>query len=356
MIKEWIFPSTRYQGSKRKLLPWIYENVRDIQFESVLDLFGGSGIVCYMFKKMGKRVTYNDYLKFNCLIGKALIENSSVTLSEKDLEFILDFKETTNNFIQKTFSGVYYTDEENVWIDNVIQNIHSLKSIYSSPILENKIAISYYALFQSCMIKRPFNLFHRNNLKLRTADVERKFGNKTTWEKPFEVFFRKFIGEINNLVFSNGKENKAIKENAFKIQQTDFDLIYMDPPYFSKDRSPVECDYSRMYHFLEGMANYNVWHELIDYDSVNLRFKENGYAWKEKKYLIDKFEQIFSEFRNSTIVLSYKSPGIPTENELISGLKKYKKNVQVHKVPYKYALNKSNGKPNVNIELLIIGR
>ena len=46
MIKEWKFPSTRYQGSKRKLLPWIYENVKDIQFESVVDLFGGSGIVC----------------------------------------------------------------------------------------------------------------------------------------------------------------------------------------------------------------------------------------------------------------------------------------------------------------------
>jgi len=29
----------------------------------------------YLFKKMGKEVTYNDKLRFNYLIGKALIEN-----------------------------------------------------------------------------------------------------------------------------------------------------------------------------------------------------------------------------------------------------------------------------------------
>ncbi len=73
-MRDWIFPSTRYQGSKRKLLPWIYENIKDIKFESALDLFGGSGNVGYLFKKMGKSTTYNDCLKFNYLIGKAIIE------------------------------------------------------------------------------------------------------------------------------------------------------------------------------------------------------------------------------------------------------------------------------------------
>ena len=37
------FPSTRYQGSKRKLLEWIWANVANLEFDSVLDLFGGSG-------------------------------------------------------------------------------------------------------------------------------------------------------------------------------------------------------------------------------------------------------------------------------------------------------------------------
>jgi adenine-specific DNA methylase len=357
MIKEWKFPSTRYQGSKRKLIPWIYENVKNIQFESVVDLFGGSGIVCYLFKKMEKRVTYNDYLKFNSLIGKAIIENSSVRLSDEDIGFILGNGEAGHGrFIYNTFKGIYFTDDENSWLDLVNHNIVNLCKKYSGQILEYKRAIAYYALFQSCMVKRPFNLFHRNNLSIRTADVERRFGNKTTWDKPFEIFFRKFANEANSLVFSNGKRNRAKNEDAFQINEVDYDLVYIDPPYFSKDRSPVECDYSRMYHFLEGIANYDTWNDLIDYKSLNLHFKENGYRWPEKNKVLDKFEQLFSMLSKSIIILSYKSPGIPKEEELTSIMRKYKQNVQVYRLPYRYALRKAEEELSQNFELLIIGR
>lgn len=50
-------PTTRYQGSKRKILPWIYECIKDIEFNTVLDAFGGSGMVSCLFKRMGKIVT-----------------------------------------------------------------------------------------------------------------------------------------------------------------------------------------------------------------------------------------------------------------------------------------------------------
>jgi len=50
-------PTTRYQGSKRKILPWIYDCIKDIEFNTVLDAFGGSGVVSCLFKRMGKRGT-----------------------------------------------------------------------------------------------------------------------------------------------------------------------------------------------------------------------------------------------------------------------------------------------------------
>ena len=52
-----IVPTTRYQGSKRKILPWLYECLRNYEFHTVLDAFGGTGMVSYLFKRMGKRVT-----------------------------------------------------------------------------------------------------------------------------------------------------------------------------------------------------------------------------------------------------------------------------------------------------------
>lgn len=52
------FPSTRYQGSKRSLVDWIWETVHHLPFDSVLDVFGGTGAVSHMFKNAGKQVTY----------------------------------------------------------------------------------------------------------------------------------------------------------------------------------------------------------------------------------------------------------------------------------------------------------
>jgi adenine-specific DNA methylase len=56
------FPSTRYQGSKRKITPWIWAQLQELDFSSALDIFGGTASVSYLLKKMGKQVTYNDYL------------------------------------------------------------------------------------------------------------------------------------------------------------------------------------------------------------------------------------------------------------------------------------------------------
>lgn len=356
---EWEFPSTRYQGSKRKLLPWIYAATKNLNFESALDLFGGSGVVSYLLKKMGKSVTYNDYLKFNYYIGTALIENSCVTLSGDDIEFLLESNESRcKTFVEDTFKGMYYTDQENQWIDRLVGNILRLRERYADSTHQYKRALAYYALFQSCLVKRPFNIFHRNNLYLRMADVPRSFGNKSTWDTPFEVLFRRFTDEINGRVFSNGKyrENCAINQDAFEIENVDYDLVYIDPPYFSRMRPYTACDYSQMYHFLEGLANYGDWHDLIDYSSPILHLKDGNSGWPKKSELATKFDQLFRRFANSIIVVSYKSPGIPTEEELICLLGKYKRNVSVQRLPYWYALSKLNGEPGQNIELLLIGQ
>jgi len=39
------FPKTRYYGSKRRLLSWIYHAVKDLPFNTVLDGFGGAASV-----------------------------------------------------------------------------------------------------------------------------------------------------------------------------------------------------------------------------------------------------------------------------------------------------------------------
>ena len=336
-----ILPSTRYQGSKHKILKWIDYYTKDLEFDSVLDAFGGTGCVGYMFKKNGKQVFYNDSLRFNYYVGLAIIENSETILNNKEIDFILRKNQKVKypTFIHDTFHDIYFTDQENKWLDIVISNIGQLKNKY-------KQALAYYALFQACIIKRPYNLFHRKNLYIRTAEVKRSFGNKKTWDTPFEDHFRKFAKEGNNAVFSNGKKNKALYADIFDLNIRP-DLVYIDTPYISA--KGVGVNYFDFYHFLEGIVLYDEWPNLIDEKSKHKKIRNGKNEWCNKGKICQAFEKLFFKFKDSILIVSYRDDGMPTIDELVKMLKKYKKSIEVNKLDYKYVLSNGNSK-----EVLII--
>ena len=58
------FPRTRYQGSKRKLAGAIIDQLRNLDYTTVLDAFGGTGAVSYAFKRVGKPQEVADVITF----------------------------------------------------------------------------------------------------------------------------------------------------------------------------------------------------------------------------------------------------------------------------------------------------
>lgn len=338
------FPSTRYQGSKSKIVDWIEYCTRDLQFDTILDAFGGTGSVAYMFKKQGRSVSYNDYLKYNYYIGSALIENGSIFLENEDLKFILTKHPNIKypEFIYKTFHNIYFTDEENLWLDQTITNIRLLENRY-------KQALAYFALFQACIIKRPYNLFHRKNLYIRQAEVKRSFGNKRTWDTPFEEHFLKFVEEANNAPFENGKDNKAFQSDIFELSIEAPDLVYIDTPYISS--KGVGINYFDFYHFLEGIARYDEWKNLIDYTSKHKKIKNGRNEWCNKGEIHQAFEKLFYRFKESILVVSYRDNGIPAIDELVKILEGLGKSVEVKKLDYKYVLSNEKSK-----EVLVIAQ
>ncbi|OHB57080.1 MAG: DNA methyltransferase [Planctomycetes bacterium RBG_13_44_8b] len=343
MVDDVVFPSTRFQGSKLKIVDWIWDAVRDLDFETALDVFGGTGSVGYMLKQKNRQVIYNDILKFNWYIGTALIENSNVQLFKSDVDFLLqkhtDIKYPT--FIHDTFKDIYFTDEENDWIDKVVTNISLLNNFY-------KKALAYFALFQACIIKRPYNLFHRKNLYMRLSNVERNFGNKATWDTSFEEHFRQFVEEANQAVFDNGKQNKALNLDVFNIDEN-YDLVYIDTPYISQKGLGV--DYLDFYHFLEGLVNYPKWGEIIDYKSLHKKLKSTKSDWTDKNKITAAFDKLFDKFKKSILVVSYRADGIPSIEELVILLRKYKANVrEIKRTNYKYVLS-----TNHSAEVLLLG-
>ena len=336
------FPSTRYQGSKLKLTEWIWANVEDLEFDTVLDLFGGTGCVSHLFKTAGKRVIYNDILLFNWTIGLALIENRDVRLAPVDIELVLERHPGINypDFIQRTFSGIYFTDSENAWLDRVVYNIDHL---LADPF---KQALARFAVYQACIAKRPYNLFHRANLYMRQAKVQRSFGNKTTWDTPFEVHFRAFAIEANAAVFDNERSNRAICGDALEAP-VDVDLVYIDPPYVN--HRGVGVDYLDFYHFLEGLTRYDEWQQRIDYSTKHRRLQRLESPWTRPGTILAAFEAVIARYRKSILVVSYRNDGIPSQDALIEVLKRYKSNVFEANKRQKYVLSKRD-----SAELLLI--
>ncbi len=340
-----VMPQTRFQGSKRKLADWILQNLSGLEFDTVLDAFGGTGSISHAFKRAGKSVTYNDRLRFNHLIGLALIENAGRTLSPDEVERVVarDDGRTYDDFIERTFHDIYFTDDENRWLDAAVANIDRLEDPYAR-------AIAFFALFQAALAKRPYNLFHRRNLYMRNADVKRSFGNKKTWDTPFEDHFRKFVAEANQAVFDNGKPCRSTAADCQAIEGA-FDLVYIDTPYMNA--RGVGVSYRDFYHFLEGLTDCAHWSERIDWSSKHLRLTPEPDVWSSPDQVEAAFDALFERFAGSILAVSYRSDGIPSIATLKRSLARHKGRVDVQfHDRYQYALS-TNRKSR---EVLLIGR
>ena len=338
------FPRTRYQGSKRKLATAIVSQLRSVDFTTALDAFGGTGAVAYALKCAGKQITYNDMLAFNQEIGLAIIENDTVLLDEQDVESVCQPQHGVcyNNFIERTFEGIYFTPEENRWLDMAVQNIRSVPCRF-------KRALAWFALFQAALAKRPYNLFHRKNLYMRFADVPRSFGNKASWDRNFDEHFRRFANEVNQAVTDGSGRCRATCHDVLEVPGT-FDLVYIDTPYING--RGVGVDYRDFYHFLEGLVRYDEWPAMVDTDSKHRRMRRQPNPWTVAEQITAMFERLFERFKKSILVVSYRSDGIPSIKQLVDLLHKVKRRVQSVDGPsYQYALSTNRA----SRETLLIG-
>lgn len=345
-----VLPQTRYYGSKRKIVDKIWNiivNEANLEFDSVLDVFGGSASFSYFAKINQKQVLYNDIFQFNTIIGRKLIEQNTNELTYENAVELFDRVPGINylNHITEYYNDIYFTDEENNQIDVYIQNVLALEN-------ENIKCSALYILFQSCLMKRPYNLFHRRNLNMRLNYTRGNFGNKKTWERSFEELFIRFIKELDQVCIDNGKLNTAHNFNAINCP-LNADLVYFDPPYFKKESS---TSYHSKYHFLEGLVNYYDIPENINFNKNNREIVINASReFEDKNNFLNNLRILINNHLNSHIVISYRNNGIPTIEEIIELLREFNvfEVLEYNLGKYNYALNKNN---NVNEEILLVCR
>lgn len=332
-----VLPVTRYYGSKRKLVDKIWDVLaeRHLEFNSFLDVFGGTGIMSYNMARHGKNVIYNDIFSFNCKIAEALLATPCGTFTSQDALSLLQTVENRDykHYIEEIFRGIYYKNEENKAIDTVVQNIAYLPQITQ--------ASAYYVLFQSCLIKRPFNLFHRRNLNLRENHTESSFGNYVTWEKSFDTLFKQFADELNQFQFAEVPNVVVVNHSALECPYT-ADVVYVDTPYFNKKQGGLS--YHSRYHFLEGLVFYEDIPNNVNYNKANreIEIHKNSEFETRSNYMAD-LNELLGHYPNSTILMSYTSEGYPSIEELETLLRQHKDHVEtIYFGKYSFALNRSN--------------
>lgn len=331
----WIgMPSTRFQGSKKKLLPNLHSVFSELKFDSCLDAFGGTGSVSFLLKQMGKAVTYNDILPSNYIMANALFSSDPVEINEELFRelFVPQRGVEYETVVQKNYDNIYFTAEENQQIDIYCQNVQLLLSVG----LKNE---AYYLLFQSLLSKRPYNLFHRANLGMRTKEIKRSFGNKTTWDKAIIDHGLKFLKEMQFCRSAVSKtQMKFSNQSAFLLNQS-FDLIYIDTPY-AKSQGTQESNYFNFYHFLDALLAYDKITESIQSDVKHKPFYEFNKSWYPSENIDEAFVELFSRFKESQLVISYRSDGFPSVERLTEILEKTYREVQVIDIGrYNYVLS-----------------
>lgn len=334
------YPELRYMGSKKRLLPWIYNVLDGLDFESAMDPFSGGGSVGYLMKAMDRRVVSSDFLNFSSLLARATIENNSVRLDGKSIKRLINPAPAERNFIEKTFSDVFYTREDLQFLDRVSANITTLES----PI---ERAMAYAALFRSCLKRQPRGVF------TISGNLERYNDGRRDLKLSLEEHFLEQIEVYNNAVFDNGRRNLALRGDVFELADRKVDLVYLDPPYVP--RSDDNC-YIKRYHFLEGLSAY--WQDMpVDETTKVKKIAKKFTPFSYRRTAIDAFERMFTKFRKSTIALSYSSNGYPDLGELEGLMRKYKTDVRVFEKPHRYHFGTHTNVERASVtEYLIVGR
>ena len=145
--------------------------------------------------------------------------------------------------------------------------------------------------------------------------------------------FKKFEMIRLNVV-NNNEENECYREDANElIKKVSGDILYIDPPYNSRQYLPN-------YHLLETIARY-------DEPKINGKTGIRTYTEEKSNYCIkskvyDELEELIKNAKFKHIIMSYNQEGLLKKEEIEQILKKYgdKDTYKLYQIPYKQYENK----------------
>ncbi len=312
------FPRLRYMGSKYRLLPHLERVFAQLGGHTAVDAFSGSGVVSYLLKAQGFNVTSNDFMAFSSTVARATVENSTERLDAETVEQICGPPADDRDFIQQTFSGIFFTPEDLAFFDSAWSHIDQLEGY------QRDVALS--ALVLAAARKQPRGVFTYTGF--RYGDGRRDL------RLSMREHFRECVTEYNATVFDVNTSSIAVNGDVFDLANTSPDIVYLDPPY-APPRD--DADYMKRYHFLEGLSVY--WRNVeIMKETKTQKIAKRFTPFAYKRTIEDALSRTFEKFESAgAIVLSYSSNALPGSDRIVELLREVKPRVEVQAIDHKYS-------------------
>jgi len=305
----------RFIGSKAQLLGDIEAviNKNTTGRECVFcDIFAGTGSVARYFKPKYE-IHSNDFLHFSYVIQKATVENNIKPAFTKLLSLgiadPLKYLEETDIIRSECYSSfiadnyapsdnnkrMYMTGQNAARIDFVRNTIEAWKS--ADHINESE----YYYLLASLIEGVPY-----------ISNITGTYGAYLKeWDKRACKAF-----EMSRLdVLDNGRSNHSYNTDANSlIREIDGDILYLDPPYNSRQYAPN-------YHLLETISRYDE-PEIFGVTGVRA-YDDIKSSYCVKSEVLDTFEDLIDKAQFTHIIMSYSTEGLMSSEQIESVLKRH---------------------------------
>lgn len=203
-----------YLGSKYKLLGFIHgisENINK-HIESVADIFAGTGIVADYFNNMNKKIIVNDILKSNFLIYNAFFSDVNINMNKLNT-IIKEFNTVQvreENYFSENFGGSFLNNENAKKIGYIREKIDEIENLNFR---EKSILIT--------------SLLYATDKVANTCGHYDAYRRRLDNNNEIKLLMPKTYPHNNHNEIYNKDANDLVKS-------IEADLIYIDPPYNSR--------------------------------------------------------------------------------------------------------------------------
>lgn len=308
-----------YIGSKFQLLDWITNNIKEktgwtsFENKTIADIFAGTGIVSYEFRKNMAKVISNDAELYSSIITHAFTrsvynENCKNIINEFQKDIQENKHLPTDGFITNHYSPQgsserkFFTIENAKRIDYMRNKLEAIKNTITddeykfilASILLSADAVSNVPAVYGCFLK---NFKTKAEKLLTLAPIHNNL-------LPCVEGSNTYNSDVLNLDFIGSFES---------------DMVYLDPPY-------NERQYSKNYFPLNIIAKTpeKLLNELplkgktgIPSDCFISPFCKKG------DIVENAFDLLFRELKTKWIFLSYNSESIVSKDKMLEIMKKY---------------------------------